>query len=102
MSSISFPSPDERADWWRQLDSGASLPTEDCRRLLDAVEHVQAMEKDAFALAAVYAGSRLSSWDSRGGRCPACGDGEAHALAAWLRRAAGVAPASPPLAPQAT
>lgn len=101
MSSPNLPSPADLARWRVQLAAGGPLSAADVRLLLDAVEQLQvavrSAEQDAFALAAVYLGRRLSALPTNGGRCPSCGDGEAHAAAAWLRRAAG-STAEPPAA----
>jgi hypothetical protein len=50
---------------------------------------VETARKDALAHAAVTLASRLSDLKVAG-RCPACGDAEAHAYLAQLHKAAGV------------
>ncbi len=63
-------------------------------RLMAEVEALQAelarARADAFAEAAVHLAQRLSTVRTYGGACAACRDGEANAMTAWLRRAAGV------------
>ncbi len=61
-------------------------------RLMAEVEQLKVelarARADAFAEAAVHLAQRLTMVKTYGSACGACRDGEAKAMAAWLRRAA--------------